>query len=79
MAEYIIRLHPRVPEFYALEGELIRCKDCMHHRTNSQGQKYCGMFRHTAEDDDYCSRAKVDPAGLTVAGSHHIEDDTTEG
>lgn len=55
MAEYIMRMDPAAPEFAKLEGSLLRCADCEHHRIGATGAPYCSRFRHVAEAEGFCA------------------------
>ena len=58
MAEYILDtsdgiLHART------EGELVRCRDCIHMRTIAHTEvRYCDRDYGAATDRDYCSHAE---------------------
>ena len=44
---------------YHIEGELIRCKDCKHHKDEKQGMVYCpNIVDGWVEEECYCSWAE---------------------
>ena len=55
MAEYIVRMEPEHPEYQVLVGDVVRCRDCKHHRMGKTQGPYCWLHSHRADPDGYCA------------------------
>lgn len=62
MAEYIMKEETDMNgiDCYIRKGELIRCKDCIHHHYEKGEIPYCDRidYGYGWKDDDFCSYAE---------------------